>query len=96
MGNVYSCETCGLTTTAKGHLCKPVIAQKEYVCKSCGTSTGDPRHICAPKLVNLKYVCSSCGRLSPKRELLCNPSPIAKPKKIAQKPAAKKKAKSKK
>ena len=98
MGNVYSCGSCGLTTTDKGHLCNPVMASKAYVCKSCGTTTGDPRHVCAPKLVNLKYTCSSCGRLSAKREMLCNPTPIAKPKKekTAKKSAIKKKTKSRK
>ena len=74
------------------------MASKAYVCKSCGTITGDPRHVCAPKLVNLKYTCSSCGRLSAKREMLCNPTPLAKPKKktVAKKPVANKKVKSKK
>ncbi|MEK6558949.1 MAG: hypothetical protein AABZ43_02295 [Planctomycetota bacterium] len=96
MGNVYSCETCGLVTTNKGHLCKPIIAEKVVACKFCGTITGDPRHVCAPKIVNLKYFCDSCGRLAPKRELLCRPSPIAKPRKIVKRPATKKAKKSKK
>ncbi|UJS18411.1 MAG: hypothetical protein L3J17_04950 [Candidatus Jettenia sp.] len=89
MGTIYSCGTCGLVTTDKGHLCKPIPAKKVIACKFCGTLTDDPRHVCVPKLVNLKYTCDSCGRLAPKRELLCSPSPITKPKKAAKKPLVK-------
>lgn len=66
MENVYTCETCGLVTTNKGHLCNPVPAKKVVSCKFCGTVTGDPRHVCAPQIVNLKYICDSCGRLASK------------------------------
>lgn len=96
MENVYTCQTCGLATTDKGHLCKPILAKKVVACKFCGTITGDPRHVCAPKVVNLKYVCDSCGRLAAKREMLCRPSPIAKPKKVVKKTVPKKVGKSKK
>jgi len=89
MANVYTCQTCGLVTTEKGHLCKPVLAKKVVACKFCGTITGDPRHVCAPKIVSLKYVCDSCGRLAPRRELLCRPAPLAKPKKAIKKPVIK-------
>ena len=94
MANVYSCKTCGLVATDKGHLCNPIIAKKVVTCKFCGTITGDPRHVCAPKLVNLKYVCDSCGRLAPKRELLCHPAPLSKPKKTVKKSITKKVGKS--
>ncbi|MBI4222855.1 MAG: hypothetical protein HY607_09235 [Planctomycetes bacterium] len=96
MGNVYTCQTCGLVATDKGHLCNPVTARKVVACRFCGTVTGDPRHVCAPKVVNLKYVCDSCGRLAPKRELLCRPLPLAKPKKAVKKLVSKKVVKSKK
>lgn len=96
MNSIYTCQTCGLVTTDKGHLCKPIIAKKVVACKFCGTVSGDPRHVCAPKLVTLKYACDSCGRLAPKRELLCRPSPIAKEKKLAKKSITKKIGKSKK
>ncbi len=96
MGNVYTCKTCGLVATDKGHLCTPVTARKVVACRFCGTVTADPRHVCAPKVVNLKYSCDSCGRLAPKRELLCRPSPLAKPKKAVKKPVSKKVVKSKK
>ena len=87
MGTIYSCQTCGLTTTKKGHLCNQVVAEKAVVCKLCGMMSADPRHVCAPGVVNLKYVCSSCGRLAPKRDLLCHPSALAKPKKAQKKKA---------
>jgi hypothetical protein len=96
MGNVYTCQTCGIVTTNKGHLCNPVIAEKVVACKFCGTLSDDPRHVCAPKVVSLKYVCDSCGRLAPRRELLCNPATLAKPKKAAKKPVLKNVVKSKK
>ena len=96
MNNIYTCQTCGMTATEKGHLCKPMIAEKVIACKFCGIVTGDPRHVCAPKLVNLKYFCGSCGRLASKGELLCRPKPIAKPKKTAKKSLVKKRLKSKK
>ena len=96
MGNVYTCQTCGLVATDKGHLCNPVVAEKVVSCRFCGTVTGDPRHVCAPKVVNLKYACDSCGRLAPKRELLCRPSPLAKLKKAVKKSVSKKAVKSKK
>lgn len=96
MENIYTCKTCGLATTNKGHLCKPILAKKVVACKYCGTITGDPRHVCAPKLVNLKYTCDSCGRLAAKREMLCRPSPIAKPKTVVKKTASKKVENSKK
>lgn len=90
MVNFYTCETCGLVTTEKGHLCNPIPAKKVVACKFCGTVTGDPRHVCAPKVVNLKYICDSCGRLASKREMLCRPSPIPKEKKAVKKPVSKK------
>ncbi len=98
MDNVYTCKTCGLVTTDKGHLCHPTPAKKVVACKFCGTVTGDPRHVCAPKIVSLKYACDSCGRLAAKRELLCSPSPIPKPKrkKAVKKTVAKKPGKAKK
>ena len=96
MGNVYTCQTCGLVATDKGHLCNPVTAGKVVACRFCGTVTGDPRHVCAPKVVNLKYSCDSCGRLAPRRELLCRPSPLAKPKKAVKKSVSRKVVKSKK
>ncbi len=96
MGNVYACATCGSTTTNKGHLCKPIRAEKLITCQACGTITDNPRHVCVPKVVNLKYVCDSCGRLAPKRDLLCQPSPLPKAKKAAKKPEVKKTVKAKK
>ncbi len=96
MDNVYTCKTCGLITTNKGHLCNPVSAKKVVTCKFCGTVTGDPRHVCAPQVVNLKYICDSCGRLASKRDMLCRPSPIPKPKKAVKKTVLKKAGKSKK
>ncbi len=95
MGNAYTCKTCGLVSTDKGHLCNPVMAKKVVACKYCGTVTGDPRHVCAPKVMNLKYACGSCGRLAAKKELLCHPTPLAKPKKAVKKVAPTKAVKSK-
>lgn len=96
MGNIYTCETCGLVTTDKGHLCNPIPAKKVVTCRFCGTVTGDPRHVCAPQVVNLKYICDSCGRLASKRNMLCRPSPIPKQKKAVRKAVLKKVGKSKK
>lgn len=96
MDNVFSCKTCGLVTTSKGHLCNPIPAKKVVACKFCGTVSDDPRHVCAPQVVNLKYICDSCGRLASKRDMLCSPSPIPKLKTAVKKPVSKKAGKSKK
>ena len=88
MASAYTCKTCGLVAMDKGHLCNPVMAKKVVACKYCGTVTSDPRHVCAPKVVNLKYSCT-CGRLAAKKELLCHPTPLAKPKKTVVKAAPK-------
>ncbi|MDN3513400.1 MAG: hypothetical protein NG747_03255 [Candidatus Brocadia sp.] len=96
MNSLYTCQTCGMVTTSKGHLCNPIPAKKAVSCKFCGMVTGDPRHACAPQVVNLKYICDSCGRLAAKRDMLCRPSPIPKPKKVIKKAVSKKAGKSKK
>ncbi|MBI4379232.1 MAG: hypothetical protein HY578_09065 [Nitrospinae bacterium] len=44
----------------------------------------------------MKYVCDSCGRLAMSRELLCSPTPLAKPKKAVKKSVLKNVVKSKK
>jgi len=79
---VHVCETCGKTTTKKGHLCAPVPIEPASlaVCDFCGQTAADPRHVCFPKRLELKYACENCGRLATTRSLLCSPRAIPKPK----------------
>ena len=30
---IFKCETCGLVTTEKGHLCKPREVKRAYTCE---------------------------------------------------------------
>ena len=74
---VYSCSTCGKTTSERKHLCKPVKATtKVYTCDFCGATESDARHICKPKTLDLKYFCDACGRVATSKGLLCKPKQI--------------------
>lgn len=77
---MYSCSTCGLVTTSKGHLCSPVPVSslKVVKCGYCGEVSTDPRHVCQPKLVTLKFFCENCGRLANTKGMLCRPKAIPK------------------
>lgn len=77
---MYTCKTCGLVTTSKGHLCSPtpVTSLKVARCGYCGEVSSDPRHVCQPKLVALKFFCENCGRLSNSRSMLCRPKSVPK------------------
>ncbi len=102
-GGIYTCRTCGMIATEKGHLCAPAQTTKVTKCSYCGRVASDPRHVCEPKLVTLKFYCDTCGRLSNARNMLCNPLPIpraaskkaAKKKKVKRMKKAKKKVKAK-
>ena len=72
-----TCPTCGATTTATGHLCRPFKPVKPHRCEYCGAETDDPRHMCYPQVEHLKYQCIHCGRLAAKAEALCHPKRIA-------------------
>jgi len=74
---IYTCKTCGRTTTERKHLCSPGKAlEKIYTCEYCGASASDPRHVCKPMTLELKYVCGGCGRLATSKSLLCQPKQI--------------------
>ncbi len=73
---LYKCNTCGLITTEKGHLCSPQEVKKAYTCEYCGAAASDPRHICKPKVAELNYVCEACGRIATDRNHLCEPKRI--------------------
>jgi DNA-directed RNA polymerase subunit RPC12/RpoP len=68
---IYKCETCGLATTEKGHLCTPKEVKKAYTCEYCGLTVSDPRHVCKPRVAKLNYVCVAVGK-----EELCQPKKI--------------------
>ncbi len=72
---IYKCNTCGMVTTEKGHLCSPREV-KVYTCEYCGVTVTDPRHVCKPKLAELNYVCDACGRTAVDRKNLCEPKRI--------------------
>jgi predicted RNA-binding Zn-ribbon protein involved in translation (DUF1610 family) len=36
---VYTCRTCGRTTTDKKHLCNPGKVEAAYTCEYCGVSS---------------------------------------------------------
>ena len=73
---VYKCQTCGLVTTEKGHLCRPKEVKKAYTCEYCGITVSDPRHVCKPKVAKLNYVCDACGRVAVGKEEVCQPKKI--------------------
>lgn len=73
---VYRCDTCGLVTTERGHLCNPREIKKAYTCEYCGITVTDPRHVCKPKVAELNYVCDVCGRTAVDRKHLCEPKRI--------------------
>jgi len=75
-GKKYVCSTCGAVSTAKGHLCTPVSAEKAYSCQYCGSLVSDPRHICKPKVDKIEHSCDLCGRVAAKKTELCRPTKI--------------------
>jgi transcription elongation factor Elf1 len=36
---IYTCRTCGKTTTEKKHLCNPGKLDEAYTCDYCGSSS---------------------------------------------------------
>lgn len=73
---VYTCETCGVITTEKGHLCAPMRLDKMFSCEFCNSLFDDPRHVCKPKVINVTYFCDACGRMAVKKTELCVPKKI--------------------
>lgn len=73
---VFTCGTCGATTTKRAHLCDPRKSEAAYMCSYCGKTSGDPRHVCSPMLTEMKYSCKSCGRVTPYRNGVCSPTAI--------------------
>ena len=45
---MYKCETCGMVTSEKGHLCKPKLTKLNYVCGACGRVAVDQGDLCKP------------------------------------------------
>ena len=39
---VYKCQTCGMVTTEKGHLCNPQEIKRAYTCEYCGITVTNP------------------------------------------------------
>ena len=70
---VFTCKTCGATTTKRSHLCAPRPTETAYMCAYCGKTAGDARHVCSPMLAEMKYSCKSCGRVTPFRSAVCSP-----------------------
>ncbi len=73
---LYTCETCGMVTSEKGHLCKPKEMKQAYVCEYCGVTVANPRHVCKPKVAKLNYVCDACGRVAVDKGDVCKPNKI--------------------
>jgi hypothetical protein len=73
---VYTCRTCGRTTTEKKHLCNPGRVEAAYTCEYCGGRSTNPLHLCKPKVEDARYFCDACGRISISNNLLCKPKPI--------------------
>jgi hypothetical protein len=73
---VYTCKTCGRTTTSAKHLCTPGKFEETYVCQFCGEYATDPRHICMPKLEAVEWFCDACGRVAANKNLLCSPKSV--------------------
>jgi hypothetical protein len=73
---VYTCKTCGKTTTEKKHLCNPGTSPDFYTCEFCGTTATNPAHICMPKLAKAQFYCGACGRVAVTKALLCVPKVI--------------------
>ena len=72
----YICSTCGIVTTAKGHLCSPVALDKAVKCEYCGVLAGNARHVCKPKAAKIGYVCDACGRMAVRKTEICVPKKI--------------------
>ena len=72
----YVCNTCGVVTARRGHLCNPVILDEAYTCGYCGRLESTPRHICKPKARKVAYACDVCGRLAGKKSEVCSPKKI--------------------
>jgi|GEM_PF-3281329 len=58
---VYTCKTCGRTTSNAKHLCNPGKFEDTYRCQFCGAYAADPRHICLPKLDAVEWFCCPSG-----------------------------------
>ena len=71
MAEIYTCASCGTTTTEKGHLCNPTLV--EDACDLCSEPVQDARHICKPMRSQLEYVCGGCGRPATSPDLVCRP-----------------------
>jgi predicted RNA-binding Zn-ribbon protein involved in translation (DUF1610 family) len=61
---IYSCRTCGKTTTEKKHLCNPGKLDEAYICDYCGSSSTNPAHLCKPKVDDITGILSVIPRLS--------------------------------
>ena len=73
---IYTCKSCGKTTTTAKHLCNPGSYDPIYTCEYCGIASIDPRHICKPKARDIQWFCADCGRVSVAKNLLCKPRQI--------------------
>ena len=77
--SVYTCRTCGRTTTDRKHLCNPGRIEAAYSCEYCGAGATNPLHLCKPNVENARYFCDACGRIAVSRNLLCKPKSIKLP-----------------
>ena len=75
-GKIYTCRTCGRTTTDKKHLCNPGKVEAAYTCEYCGIASTNPLHLCKPKVDDAGYYCDACGRISISKKLLCKPKDL--------------------
>ncbi len=78
MLKTYTCETCGVVSNARAHLCNPVPIEEGIDCDFCGGAITEPYHICEGMVGEPRYSCSQCGRVAMESRVLCRPQEIEK------------------
>jgi len=74
----YTCETCGVISNNRAHLCNPVPTEQGVDCNYCGAAITEPYHVCAGMVKEPEYYCSQCGRVAVESRVLCRPKGIKK------------------
>jgi DNA-directed RNA polymerase subunit RPC12/RpoP len=74
----YTCETCGVVSNKRAHLCNPVSTDEGVDCNYCGAAIMEPYHVCEGMVKEPEYSCSQCGRVAVEEKVLCKPKEIKK------------------
>jgi len=70
MSELYECQTCGVISQERGHVCSPKSVESRA--DFCGTTPEDAQ-MCDSMKESPHYHCDNCGRPAEKASMVCSP-----------------------